>query len=160
MHPYISAIAFPAMFVWAWYLTLSGSVPPGADLSNDWHLKATNWLLYFSGFAFLSGAVMHSLFAKTTARSIGWVTNGFQYEIAAVSFGLGLACFFVLDKGTPAKISVAIPIICFLFLAGINHLKEIFIQRNFAPNNVLILIWDFGVSVSLAILLLPYLQVR
>jgi hypothetical protein len=50
--------------------------------------------------------------------------------------------------------TVSIPIIAFLFLAGVNHVVEIVQKRNYAPNNTLILVWDFGISISLLALLL------
>lgn len=150
----VSGFIFPGLFFTAWGLAISGSIPPGMSEANLFIERATNWLLYFCGFAFLSASVMHSIYARKTAQSIGWVTNGFQYEIAAVSLGLGISCFCALYWGRPARVSISIPIITFLFFAGINHLKEIVINRNFAPNNTLILIWDFGVSISLAVLLI------
>jgi hypothetical protein len=150
----ISGFIFPGLFLTAWGLAIFGSIPPGISDANSFVERAANWLLYFCGFAFLSASVMHSIFAKKMAQSIGWLTNGFQYEIAAVSLGLGISCFYALYWGKAAQVSISIPIITFLFFAGINHLKEIVINRNFAPNNTLILIWDFGVSISLSVLLL------
>lgn len=138
----------------AWWLTISGSIPPGMVHTSLFEGRAINWLLFFCGFAFISASVMHSLFAKKMAKTIGWVTNGFQYEIAAVSLGLGVSCFYALYWGRSAQITISIPVVAFLFFAGINHLKEVVINKNFAPNNTLILIWDFGVSISLAVLLL------
>lgn len=153
MSKYMQALIFPSLFLMAWSLTVAGSVPPGISDNSHFQERATNWLLYFCGFAFISGAAMHSFFAKKIAQSIGWVTNGFQFEIAAVSLGLGIACFYALYNGPAAQIAIGIPIIAFLFFAGINHLKEIVFNRNFSPNNTLILIWDFGVAISLFILL-------
>jgi hypothetical protein len=49
--------------------------------------------------------------------------------------------------------TVSLPIMAFLFLAGVNHLVEIVRQRNYAPNNTFILVWDFGVPISLVALL-------
>ncbi len=149
-----SGFIFPGLFFLAWWLTISGSIPPGMLHTSLFEERAINWLLYFCGFAFLSASVMHSIFAKKISKTIGWVTNGFQYEIAAVSLGLGISCFYALYWGRAAQISISIPVVTFLFFAGINHLKEIIINRNFAPNNTLILIWDFGVSISLTVLLL------
>jgi len=42
----------------------------------------------------------------------------------------------------------------FLFLAGVNHAREIFTERNYAPGNTFILISDFGVPISLLALLI------
>jgi hypothetical protein len=106
----------------------------------------------------LFSAIMHSLFAKKMAKSIGWVTNGFQYEIAAVSLGLGLACFYAIGRSIEACVAIALPVITFLFFAGLNHLYEIIRDKNYAPNNSLILIYDFGMSISLFVLILPYIN--
>ena len=97
---------------------------------------------------------MHSVFRKSMAASIGWRTNGFELEIAAVSLGLGGACFYAVYHGIDAMVTVAFPIVSFLFLAGVNHLVEIVQKKNYAPNNTLILIWDFGVPISVVALLI------
>lgn len=150
----ISSFIFPGLFVLAWILTLVGSTPPGGLITDTSSVTALRWLLYFAGWAFLSATIMHSIFAKKMAASIGWTTNGFQYEIAAVSLGLAIGCFYAVYHGKEAWIAISLPIISFLFFAGINHLIEIIRDKNYAPNNTLIIIWDFGVSSSLAILLM------
>jgi hypothetical protein len=149
MNKPLSGWIFPGLFLMAWGLSLSGSIPPGMREGSAFEERAISWLLYFAGFAFLSASVMHSVFAKKTAASIGWVTNGFQYEIAFVSLGLGCGCFYAIFHGLEARIAISLPIISFLFLAGVNHAKEMVLNKNYAPNNTLILIWDFGVSISL-----------
>ncbi len=70
-----------------------------------------------------------------------------------MSLGLGLACFYSVYNGIAAMTTVSIPIVAFLFLAGVNHVVEIVRKQNYAPNNTLILIWDFGISISLVALL-------
>jgi hypothetical protein len=84
---------------------------------------------------------------------IGWTTNGFQYEIAFVSLGLGFGCLYASQHGPEAWIAVSLPVISFLFLAGVNHVVGMIRERNFAPGNSLICIYDFGVAISLAVLL-------
>ncbi len=142
------------MFVLAWIMALSGSAPPGAVPGEPATYADVRWLLYFAGFVFIFSSIMHSVFAKKMAKSIGWQTNGFQYEIAAVSLGLGIGCFYAVSHGVQAWVAVAWPIGTFLFLAGLNHLKEMIRQKNYAPNNTMILIWDFGLPISLTLLLL------
>ncbi|MBU6337948.1 MAG: hypothetical protein KGR19_09080, partial [Acidobacteria bacterium] len=66
----------------------------------------------------------------------------------------GLACLYAGQNGKEAWIAAALPTITFLFLAGVNHLIEIIRVKNYAPNNTLILIWDFGIPISLVALLL------
>lgn len=154
MNKKISGLILPGMLVLAWILALTGVTPPGA-VAGEGHLVGDlRWLLYFAGFVFIFSSVMHSVFAKKMAESIGWKTNGFQYEIAAVSLGLGIGCFYAVYHGVEAWVAISIPIISFLFLAGLNHLKEIITKKNYAPNNTLILVWDFGLPLSLVLLLL------
>lgn len=148
-----SGFVLPALFVTAWGFALSGSSAPGAVLGESKATADLRWLIYFAGFAFIASAVMHSVFAKKMAASIGWETNGFQYEISFVSLGLGIGSFYAVNHSVEALTAISIPIISFLFLAGINHVKEIVASKNYAPNNTLILVWDFGIAISLAALL-------
>jgi hypothetical protein len=143
------------MIAVAWILALFGVSSPGSGGVSGFNEENTiRWILYFAGWVFLFSSVMHSIFAKKMAKSIGWKTNGFQYEIAAVSLGLGLGCFYAVYRGVEAWVAISLPIISFLLLAGVNHLVEIVKKKNYAPNNTLILIWDFGVPISLIVLLL------
>jgi len=155
----ISGLVLPAMFVMAWVLALTGSRAPLSAGVETTDINTIHWLLYFTGWVFLFSSVMHSLFAKKMAKSIGWVTNGFQYEIAAVSLGLGLACFYAIGAGIEACVAIALPVITFLFFAGLNHLYEMIRDKNYAPNNSLVLIYDFGMSISLFVLILPFIKI-
>ncbi len=148
------ALMLPGLFVLAWIFALTSANAPGASAHDTAVVSDLRWLIYFSGYVLLVSSVMHSVFAKGTAKSIGWKTNGFQYELAAVSLGLGLGCFYAINHNLAALTTISIPIIAFLGLAGINHVLEIIRDKNYAPNNTLILIWDFGIAVSLGALLL------
>ncbi len=149
----ISGLVLPGMLILAWVLALTGVTAPGHMLGDTNSVTYLRWLLYFAGFVFIFSSVMHSVFAKSMAASIGWKTNGFQYEIAAVSLGLGLGSFYAVYHGVEAWVAISLPIISFLTLAGVNHLIEIIRKKNYAPNNSLILVWDFGLPLSLIVLL-------
>jgi Family of unknown function (DUF6790) len=148
-----SAFMLPGLFVLAWVFALSGSTAPGAVAGESTSMGYLRWILYFAGFVFLFSSVMHSVFRRKMAASIGWETNGFELELAAVSLGLSAACFYATYNGIEAMITVSLPIVAFLFLAGVNHVVEIVRKQNYAPNNTFILVWDFGVPISLVALL-------
>lgn len=150
----ISGLILPALFVLAWIYALSGSAAPGATGGETTAVSDLRWLVYFGGYVLIISSVMHSVFAKKIAASIGWKTNGFQYELAFASLGMGLGCFYAINHGVDALVTISIPIMTFLFLAGVNHVKEMVAQKNYAPNNTFILVWDFGMSISLAVLAL------
>lgn len=97
---------------------------------------------------------MHTFFAKTTAESIGWKTNGFQYEIGFVSFGIGVAGIVAAYMSRDAWIVQTIIVSFFLLLAAANHIREIVKSKNYAPGNTVILIYDIGLPVSMIALLL------
>ena len=94
----ISALVLPGMIAAAWVLALLGIQAPGGNGSGFSEINTLKWVLYFAGWVFLFSSVMHSVFAKKMAKSIGWKTNGFQYEIAAVCLGLGLGCFYAVYR--------------------------------------------------------------
>lgn len=154
----VSSLVLPGMFVAAWVFALSGSTAPGHMVGDTTAMSDIRWLLYFAGWVLIFSSIMHSVFAKKMAASIGWKTNGFQYELAGFCLGLGLACFYATYHGLESWVAVSLPIITFLGLAGVNHLKEIIRDKNYAPNNTMILVWDFGMPLSLALLLLPMVR--
>lgn len=149
----IGAMVLPLMLVIAWIFALSGSAAPGIVAGEPTAVGYLRWLLYFGGIVLLVSAGMHSVLAKSTAKSIGWVTNGFQYELSFFSFGAGLGALYAVYHSLDALIAMGITISVFLALAGLNHVKEIIAEKNYAPNNTLILIWDFGFAISVGVLL-------
>ena len=148
------ALMLPATFVVAWILSLTNTQAPGAVAGEASDVNSLRWMFFFTGIIFLVSSFMHSVLAKKTAASIGWTTNGFQYEIAFVSLGMGLACLYAGQHFKEAWIAVTIPTFTFLFLAGVNHVIEIVREKNYAQNNPLIRIWDSGIPISLVALLL------
>jgi hypothetical protein len=146
-------LMLPATFVVAWVLALTGTEAPGAVTGEAGDVNSLRWMLFFTGIIFLVSSVMHTFLAKKTAASIGWTTNGFQYEIGFASLGMGLAALYAGQNSKEAWIAVTLPTFTFLVLAGINHAIEILREKNYAPNNTLILIWDFGMPISRVALL-------
>jgi hypothetical protein len=152
----MGALAPPILLLVAWVLALTGATPPGADADAGLDEHALRWILYLSvGWAGIGGGVMHTIFARPTAASIGWQTSGFQYEVGFANLGIGLAGLYAASQDI-SQVWVAAAIVggTFLALAGANHVKEIIRDRNFAPGNTVILVSDFGVPISLLVLLI------
>lgn len=132
----------------AWILALLGvsSIGPSQDAFAG---SAMQWMLFLpGGIMFLISGLMHTVWAKRTAAMIGWTTNGFQYEIGFVSFGLGLAGIVAAASDSAAWWPIAIAQGVFLILCTVNHLRDMRATRNFAPGNTLILIYDIGLPIS------------
>jgi len=139
----------PLTLVAAWVLALLNVSAPGGLADDVFADSAMRWMLFLpGGIMFLVSGVMHTVFAKSTAKNIGWQTNGFQYEIGFVSLGLGLAGIVAGQSGYEAWWPIALAQSVFLVLAGANHVREMAKERNFAPGNTLVLLYDFGLPLS------------
>lgn len=138
----------------AWVFALVGLSAPGQAADATLAVSALHWMFYLpAGWMFVASGVMHTVFAKSTAKNIGWKTNGFQYELGFASLGLGLAGIIAAYKGSGSWLELTIVITAFLVLAGINHIVEMVKSKNFNPGNTIILIYDFGLPISLWVLL-------
>ena len=143
-------------FVLSWVFALIGWDAPGTDAATAFDEQALRWMLYIAlGWTGAVGSLMHTVFARKTAESIGWQTNGFQYEVGFANLAVGLAGIYAgsVDSG-PAWIAASIAGGTFLALAGCYHVVEIVRDRNYSPGNTAILISDFGVPISLFALLI------
>ena len=148
-------IFIPAVtLVIAWVLALLNITAPGAVPDDSTMDSVMRWLLFLpGGCMFLASSVMHTVFAKKTAAGIGWQTNGFQYEIGFASLGFGLGGILAGIAVPAAWLPMAVAQSVFLVLAGVNHVREMITNKNFAPGNTIILIYDFGLPISYAIAL-------
>jgi hypothetical protein len=149
------AYAPQVTFVLAWVFALVGWHAPGTDAATPFAEQALRWVLYIAlGWTAAVGSLMHTAFARRTAASIGWETNGFQYEVGFANLAVGLGGIYAGASDAPAAWIVAsLAGGVFLVLAALNHIVEIFRQRNYAPGNTAILLSDLGVPVSLFALL-------
>ena len=95
----------------------------GTDSSTPFDELALRWMLFLGAGGSVAGAsVAHTVFARQTARSIGWETNGFQFELGYASLAMGLAAIYASTVDEPAAWVVAsIASGLFLLLAGFNH---------------------------------------
>ncbi|EGD34182.1 MULTISPECIES: DUF6790 family protein [unclassified Capnocytophaga] len=115
------------------------------------------WSLYSHlvigvGFFGIFNFIGHTILSEKVARTIGWVSNGFQKELGFVSLGIGICgilCHWVRDC---FWIATAIPFCVFLIGAGILHIIEIKQKNNFNKGNVWIILPDFLMPITLIIL--------
>lgn len=147
-------LILPLTLLVAWICALANLTPPGAIDGEDFATSAMRWMLTIpGGYMFVASGVMHTVFAKSTARNIGWQSNGFQYELGFVSLGIGVAGIVAAYYDFGAWLVLTIVISCFLLGAAANHIKEMVSDRNFSPGNSWVLLYDIGLPASLITLL-------
>lgn len=140
----------PATLLLAWIFALLGWAPMGSSPGDDFAVTAMLWMMTVPiGGMFLVSGFMHTFLAKSTAANIGWTTNGFQYEIGFVSYGIGVAGLVAAYQEPGAWLVVSIVVSVFLLGAAGNHILEMVRDKNFAPGNSVVLLYDIGLPISL-----------
>jgi hypothetical protein len=109
-------------------------------------------------FAFIS----HTVFADTTAASIGWPAgNPFQSEVAVANLSvgvLGILCYWMRGSFWNAT---AIGFSVWWLGDAVVHIRDIMVAANYAPNNAGVTLYlDILVPVILIALLVYYLHVN
>jgi len=150
------ALLPPVLFVVAVVSALAGMEPPGASDSPPLDERLLLWTLYLSfGWAAVGGSLAHTVFAKRTAKAIGWESNPFQYEVGFSGLARGLASIYAVHSGSEeAWVAVAIAGSIMLLFAGFLHISEMRKERNFNPGNTAILISDFGAPIVVIVTLI------
>lgn len=106
------------------------------------------------GFFGLFNFVGHCFFSERVAKSIGWVSNGFQKEIGVISLGIGVSGVYSgLVDGGRGCLPLVIVLVFFLVGAGVNHIREALKEGNHEVGNVLIILPDFLIPLTLLALL-------
>lgn len=104
------------------------------------------------GFFGIFNFIGHVLKRKSVAKSIGWVSNGFQIELGFASLGIGICgilCYWIRDGFWLATI---IPFTTFLLGAAILHIHEMIMKKNYAIGNTIIVLPDILMPITLVIL--------
>ena len=106
------------------------------------------------GFFGVFNFIGHSILSERVAKTIGWVSNGFQKELGFVSLGIGICgivCHWFRDG---FWLATAIPFSVFLIGAALLHIVEMKQKHNFNKGNVWIILPDFLMPLTIVILLI------
>jgi hypothetical protein len=105
-------------------------------------LTLAQWMLFASlGLQSLWAFVGHVFAAEPVARSIGWSTSPFQFEVGVANLGIGVCAIAAVWLGRPAGWAVFLMAACFLWGATYGHVREMIDKRNFAINNAGPIFW-------------------
>ena len=118
------------------------------------------WLLVITvGIGSVFGFIAHTVFADTTAASIGWPAgNPFQSEVAVANLAvgvLGILCYWMRGNFWIASV---IGFSIWWLGDAVVHIRSIVVEANYAPNNAGVTFYlDILVPLILLALLAYYL---
>jgi hypothetical protein len=101
----------------------------------------SDYILYAVGFMYLYNAIVHTVFAETSAAFIGWANSPFQYEVGYASLGFGIAAIVAHRGNFTARLVAVLGPSMFLWGAAAGHIHEIFKTKNFSPGNAGVVLW-------------------
>jgi len=102
----------------------------------------------------LWAALGHLAVPAEVAKAIGWQTSPFQFEVGFANLGIGVTGLYAAFRSFEARLATNLVLACFLFGAGIGHIREIAVAGNFAPGNAgPILFTDFLTPIVIFVLL-------
>jgi len=121
------------------------------------------WFLVIAvGVTSVVAFIAHTVFADTTAASIGWPAgNPFQSEVAVANLAvgvLGILCYWMRGN---FWVATAIGFSVWWLGDAVVHIRSIVVEANYAPNNAGVTFYlDILVPVMLIALLAYYLHVN
>ena len=138
---------------------IAEAVQVGMHGTTGFH-RATllNGLIYLIGVAGLIGASGHLLKADDVARSIGWAPRSpFQWEVGVANLGLGVLGVTCASYGRGFWLATIIMASIYLLGAAAGHVREMVVNKNFAPGNAgAVFAADVIIPVFLIVLYLTY----
>jgi len=118
------------------------------------------WLLVIAvGLGSILAFFGHTVFAASTAESIGWPAgNPFQTEVAVANLGVGITgvlCYWLRGNFWLAAV---IPFAVFQLGAAAVHIQQIIVAQNYSPDNAGIILYTDIFTPLLLIGLLAYVR--
>jgi hypothetical protein len=117
----------------------------------------TNWgpvlvmnaVTYMIGWAGVGAGISHIFFGKRTSGSIGFGRSPYELEVGFADLAMGVVALLASSYSMDFALAIILTSSIFRVGCGIGHVRSMVQERNFAPNNTLILIVDFLVPAFL-----------
>lgn len=100
-----------------------------------WHI------IFVIGLGYLINFVMHAMFGRMAAASIGWADSPFQFEVATASLGFAAVGFYAASRAFSTRVAAVVGPAIFMLGAAVGHVRQMIVAHDFAPNNSGIFFW-------------------
>ncbi len=115
-------------------------------------------LFYTAGIGFVYSGLMHAYAGLMLAASIGWAPSPFQFELGWLEVGIGLVGILSLWRGYEMRLAATLANAIFLFAAAAQHIQEMLVAHNYAPNNAGLVLWLGDLAYPALFLILAWLS--
>jgi len=106
----------------AWVFAWLGWTPPFVSGGEAFAEDAMRWMLILpAGIQVLVSGLSHTVYAKSTAKNIGWETNGFQYQIGFSAYAMGVGSILAASRGWDTWLVMTAVMSIFLLLCPAHH---------------------------------------
>lgn len=143
------------IFFFTWIVGLLAGISTILFQPGDWTFASVcNHLLFYQMTVTLtlSGLISfigHVFKSDSVAESIGWAKGSpFQKELGFAEFGYALAGFMCIFYGREFWLAAIVLTAPLYLLAGINHIKEMIVDKNYASHNTWTIIPDILMPIS------------
>lgn len=99
--------------------------------------------------------IMHAFFSEMAAKTIGWATTPFQYEVAVADLAIGVLAILSFGASLGFRVATVIGTTIWFWGDAVVHVYEMMTKDNFAVGNAGSWLWiDIAVPILLIICLL------
>ena len=121
---------------------------------GDWQFELLqNGVIYMIGWAGIGAGISHLFFGRKISASIGWAPSPYELEVGFADLAMGIGGVMAGSYGTQYWLAMIVVSSVFRIGCGIGHVRQMFQERDFAPNNTTVLFTNFAVP---AFLILTY----
>lgn len=113
------------------------------------------WVILLAlGITSIYACIMHSVFPKIAAESIGWEPSPFQFEVAMANFAIGVIAIAAFRAGYGFRLATVFAALILWWGAAVGHIYQMIVHHNFSVGNAGSWLWmDILVPVVLLIFL-------
>lgn len=149
------SVVYVPVFAFALHLTLRLLIGGTDHAATTMLTLALFWLVGVQGIIAGSG---HMLTPAPVAKSIGWPTSPFQWEVGLADVSYGVLGVMAPWFGPGFWLATIIAFSIFMLGAAIGHMRSMVRDRNFAPGNAGFFFW-YDIVVPLGLFVLYALRV-
>jgi len=110
------------------------------------------------GIAGVGAGISHLFFAEKINRSIGFKRSPYQLEVGFCDLSFGIVGLLAPYYSTDFWWAIILFSSLYRIGCGIGHIRQIILEKNYAVNNTVILLVNFGVPFILISLYLLYIK--